>query len=362
MENRKFIRKIIIICTIVMISCVIRMVSVDAAAMKPDTPQNLVVQRYENRALKLKWKKVSSADGYRIYRYNKKLRKFIKVKTVDDKNKLSWINRDLKFHKVYEYKISAFKKTKGKKVFSKRSYVVSARTYASHAIKVNVWVVSTTEGNQYEMGVYGKKKLQPLIYPDQYTKRRKARTISKKVHWYSSDNTMVRVNQGGGITSLGKEGSCYIYLRAHNGVTGKIKVTVKNYAQPDSFPYYDGRSKYTTELLVNYKKEICGIATYFTKYGAKVGSGVITTDEQGNINGMEGLTNYTEIEKEVKRLLTEFPLVTEIHYSENLVSFVMKFDVYGNSYIEVTYSAKNDYLDSPLCIAPHWKKKQFSPM
>ena len=48
----------------------------------------------------------------------------------------------------------------------------------------------------------------------------------RKVAWESDDLTVAKVNSKGKITAVGK-GSCYVYAYAQNGVSAKIKVTVK---------------------------------------------------------------------------------------------------------------------------------------
>ncbi|MFQ9514310.1 MAG: hypothetical protein ACLRZ9_00635 [Eubacterium sp.] len=332
------------------------------------TPENVVITRYKNKSLKIKWKKVENADGYRIYRYSRKNKKFVRVKTIYGNNKTTWINDNLKFHKIYKYQVNAFKIKKGKKIFSKKSYWVSARTYGKKGKVVNAESVNAefqgidTDHNYYEMSICSSGQMYALIDPDDYVKNDKARIISKNIRWSSSDKTILKVNSSGQITTTDQEGECYVYLRAHNGKTTKVKIKVINYARPDSFPYYEGSSVYINELLMNYRTEVCDIATYFTKYCKKGMGGVIKITEDGNITGMPDFDNISVVEKEIEKLLKQFPLVMRINYYEDGVMFRMNYDVYGNSYIEVTYSKSNDFEDSPLKIAPHWIAKQFSPM
>ena len=47
----------------------------------------------------------------------------------------------------------------------------------------------------------------------------------RKVAW-ESDNVSVATVKNGKITAVGK-GSCYVYAYAQNGVSAKIKITVK---------------------------------------------------------------------------------------------------------------------------------------
>ena len=70
----------------------------------------------------IKWKKISYASGYEIYRSTKAKKGFKKVATVSSK-KNSYVNKKLKSKKTYYYKVRAYKKIKGKKYYSNFSHV-----------------------------------------------------------------------------------------------------------------------------------------------------------------------------------------------------------------------------------------------
>lgn len=351
------LRKLIMYCSILLfiaISCVNYNTVTYANTMKKEAPENVVVKRNKNKELKIKWSKVKDADGYRIYRYSHKKKKYVKIKTIYNRNKTSWINKELKLHKVYKYKVASFELHKKKKIFSKRSYWVSARTYGNKGKLVNAEQIDIIEDSPIFIGICSETKLQTIILADQQTKNKKARPFSKKMRWSSSDKLLVKVSKQGKLTSFDKEGICYIYVRAHNGKTKKIKVNVINYASPASFPYYEGNNTYINDLLMNYRIEICNIATYFTKY-AKTGiNGVIKSDEEGNIIGIPQLENILTIRDDLEKLITQFPMVLKIYYSDQGVRFKMNYDASGSSYCDVTYSKWDDCEDSPLKIAPHW--------
>ncbi len=75
----------------------------------------------------VKWKKNKYADGYEIYRSTKSKKGYAKVGTVSSK-KLTYTNKKLKAKKVYYYKVRAFKKINGKKVYSKFSNPKKVKT------------------------------------------------------------------------------------------------------------------------------------------------------------------------------------------------------------------------------------------
>ena len=61
---------------------------------------------------------------------------------------------------------------------------------------------------------------------NQETLKSKKKVAShRKVAW-ESDNVSVATVKNGKITAVGK-GTCYVYAYAQNGVSAKIKVTVK---------------------------------------------------------------------------------------------------------------------------------------
>ena len=65
------------------------------------------------RAATVKWKKVSGASGYYIYRSETKTGEYIKVKTIKKGSVVSWKNKKLNSGKKYYYKVAAYKKAKG---------------------------------------------------------------------------------------------------------------------------------------------------------------------------------------------------------------------------------------------------------
>ena len=75
---------------------------------------------------KLKWKKVSGASGYIIYRANTKNGKYKKITTKNSKT-LSYTNQKLTYGKTYYYKLRAYKTVDGKKVYGAYSIIKSIK-------------------------------------------------------------------------------------------------------------------------------------------------------------------------------------------------------------------------------------------
>ena len=78
-------------------------------------------------SVKLTWKRTGkeSLSGYRIYRYNSKTKKYVKVKTINGKSK-SWTQKKLK-KATYKYKIRGYKKIGKKTYYTSWSNVKSVK-------------------------------------------------------------------------------------------------------------------------------------------------------------------------------------------------------------------------------------------
>lgn len=68
-------------------------------------------------SMQLSWKKVSGADGYIIYR-EEKGGKIKRIKKIKDQKQTDYIDKKVKYGKVYTYTIKAYKKYKGKTYYS----------------------------------------------------------------------------------------------------------------------------------------------------------------------------------------------------------------------------------------------------
>ena len=79
---------------------------------KPLPIKKVRVRSYQNRTLKVTWKKTRGADGYQIYRYEPKKKKFVKAGEVEA-GKKAWISPKVK--KKQTYKVRAFRKNGRKK-------------------------------------------------------------------------------------------------------------------------------------------------------------------------------------------------------------------------------------------------------
>lgn len=75
----------------------------------------------EGKKVTLKWKKITGASGYTVYRANKKNGKYSKIKTITKARTLKYADKKVTKGKNYYYKIKAYRMVKGKKVYSSYS-------------------------------------------------------------------------------------------------------------------------------------------------------------------------------------------------------------------------------------------------
>lgn len=225
-------------------------------------PENVRVTRKSDTSLKISWRPVEGAKGYAIYRYNSSKKKYQKIKQIKKSKTTVWINKNLKTNKVYRYKVAAYKVQRGKKIYSRKSYWVSAKTYKKDAKKINAGKVNLASSVKLNVGSSVTSEF--YVFPSKSGVNKKKAAITKSLRWYSSNKEIATVSEQGTIKAGTRTGSCKIYGVTHNGTRKQIKVTVANYGNPKQFKYYTGYDDTLNLILSDYKNELCSIATYFT--------------------------------------------------------------------------------------------------
>ena len=332
------------------------------AAKSLPIPDGLVAAKKTATSIRLKWSACKNVDGYYIYRYHKKTGKYRKIKTIEGAKKHVWVDKNRKPNKLYLYKVASYKKKRK----SKKSYQVSAMAYGRDARVVNVdsmyFGIEDEDGNRnLELGICAEDKMYTDIEGDRYVKHFDAAVLSEKLIWRSSNPALASVDQTGKIVTYEKEGTCEITARAHNGVTGRIYLTVVNYARPKTFPDYDGRFSDVNLLFTDFKENVYDIATYFTIKSKEGVYGKIKLSSTEEVTGYPELENIESIYADVEHILKNFPMVIEIEYSYRRVSFVILNNPSGNSWRRVNYAADDDMSGYPIGrIAPHWSVTTFA--
>ena len=94
------------------------------AKTKIGTPEN-VTTRGEKSKVIIEWSEVKGAAGYKVYRASSADGKYKKVVTTKS---TSGVNKSVKKGKKYFYKVKAYKKSKGKKIYGEYSEPVEGMT------------------------------------------------------------------------------------------------------------------------------------------------------------------------------------------------------------------------------------------
>ena len=312
------------------------------AETKISIPTKVRVRSSESKKLKVTWKKVKKADGYQIYEYKKSNKKFKKVADVDGKTR-SWKSGNTK--KVHTYKVRAYKKSGKKKVYSKFSYKVSAKPYKKDAKQVNAGRLRFKE-DVLDLSVHQCLTPTLKIKATRYAANSRAQIYDSTIRWFSSDETIARVDNNGTITTQGKEGSCKIYARAHNGNVTWIKVYAEDYATNVKFENVPAMLDDMQNLINGYQTEIEQIAAYFEKNQAEHPNRIqemtfMLSDDRKEVVGIvdKGETIYYRNVAEIMlRVLQSFPGDMEIIVIDGVVRFRLWS---GSRYVELNYVFQN---------------------
>lgn len=332
-----------------------------AAAESVIPPQEVRVTRQSSRSLRVQWKRVEGASGYVIYRKNPGKKRYRKVKTVTGGKSVRWTDKKLKEGKVYTYVVKSYQKVAGKKVYSKSSCWASARTDGQKDKKVNVGKVKLQKN--LTLGIRMTAKSGAKLTPKKYKKGKGKKVISKNLRYRSSNPGIATVDKKGVVTAGVNTGSCYIYATAHNGLTAKMKVTVVDYAKPETFRYYDGKDKLINVLLNDYKNEMCEVASYFCKNRLKKNQTVhIAMKENGELDVEPKNLELGEIQQSLERVVMEFPAYVSIYVTEWYISF--KISTEGSAVTrEVNFYFDDDCMDLGNGIMEsHWFYNMHRPV
>ncbi len=98
------------------------------------------ISNVTSKSVTIEWELVSGADGYVVYKYNSKKKKYKKIYTFDNAQTVGCDVTGLKPNKTYKFKVAAFVLKAGKRVVQTRSKVVKIRTLADSGIPDDFYV------------------------------------------------------------------------------------------------------------------------------------------------------------------------------------------------------------------------------
>ena len=147
-------------------------------------------------SLKLSWKKVDNADGYKVYKYDSSSKKYVLIKTINKNSTTNYKVTNLVSATKYNYKICAYKEVKGKTYLGLIINTVKATTKPLQPIvklsstvagKVTIdyskKVSKRTDGYEVYMAT-SKKGKYTLIKDTTSTKMTKTKLTSKKGYYF----------------------------------------------------------------------------------------------------------------------------------------------------------------------------------
>ncbi len=125
------------------------------AAMTVPADSKVIQAIGENHSATIRWKKISGANGYIIYRYNKTKKKYVRIAKVKGNTKFTYKDKNLKKSKTYKYKVKAYKTLKGKTLKGKVSSKKSVLTISFRWPVPGFYYISQTYNNKSSMYASG---------------------------------------------------------------------------------------------------------------------------------------------------------------------------------------------------------------
>jgi hypothetical protein len=205
------------------------------------------VKKVSTSALRVLWGKVPGADGYVVYRYSAKAKRYLSVKTV---KALAWTDKGLKRNTVYKYKVKAFAVADGKKVWSGASLWVSAMAYSADSRKGNAGRVRV---KPMTMGLWATSLISTEDAVESAADMAKSFSDVGFGVWHDSTywfryvfDTRVRfvqvsggdvaeVTSSGWVRTFGNAGTVRVRAVLHNGNSAVTTITVDDYARKGGF-------------------------------------------------------------------------------------------------------------------------------
>lgn len=212
-----------------------------AVASQLSAPQLPHVKHSGWRGLRLSWSSVKDADGYIIYRWSSKKKKYV---TCGETTSTTWRDTGLRKRHKYRYKVAAYSTQGSTKSIGKRSYWISAITYARGDKEVNPGKVRVSSAAS-ELTIGRNASISQSVSVSRYGRKigkNKCRPFSRKVRWLVESPTVFNAFEwrsadgwsGGGLAK--GEGTCSVRAIAANGnVSNTLTFTVSHNPHPGQF-------------------------------------------------------------------------------------------------------------------------------
>lgn len=213
------------------------------------------------------------------------------------------------------------------------------------------------------MGLCSSKKIKTRVLASKYGTNKNKKAFYTKVRWYSSNDTVAKVDKSGKITAGTTPGECNIYAVAHNGRRTKIKVFVKNYARAKRY-YNCWEEEDLSTLVYEHTDIIQDIAEYFSVNRLKENETLnIYLNNEAEVVVKPERKFSEKISREIEDLLVNFPYYLSINIDESEVAFISRKEDTDEAlpgYVNFVFD--NDCSQWSSQIAPHWEAVRFYPI
>lgn len=204
----------------------------NAKANKPKAISALTATQQGEAAIKLKWKKVGSADGYVVYQ--KVNGAYAPVRVITGSATKSCTIDGLAPNEGATFAVRSYKKvtvktTKDRKTMKETRLALSAKgPYASALIETDDSTSANARGISFDRNritIVGRGSAETMAHA--VSGSSPLPVFSSKLRYVSSDEDVATVNANGTVRSKSKtEDSCTITTIAHNGVRSSIEVEI----------------------------------------------------------------------------------------------------------------------------------------
>ena len=185
--------------------------------VKVDTPVNIKADRLSSSSVKIRWDRLRNVRAYEIYQ--KKNNAYVRIATVSG-NRTSYVHKHLKANREYAYRIKTVKRVNGRDYRSKLSYYVSSYTYNKRGKYTNL---KSLWFRNKPRTLYTGSKTKIKIGYTRYTKKP---LRNNEIRWWTTNTSVAKVDNRGNLRTY-NPGKTQIYAKAHNGITVRYTITVK---------------------------------------------------------------------------------------------------------------------------------------
>ena len=184
------------------------------------------------KSLTLGWNKIKDAAGYDIFfarcNHSHKDTACRKVMNIKGNKTFKWKKAGLKKGTAYKACVKAYAVKNGRKKYISTSPVMHAYTGNGNKKYTNAGSVTIRNSNNGKLSLRegATFRIKAKVKKIEKNKKLMPKSHAPSLRYMTSNGKVATVNGSGKITAKSK-GTCYVYVYAHNGVSKKMKITVR---------------------------------------------------------------------------------------------------------------------------------------